>query len=319
MTFILSLNDEQIISRFERITTRERKLQSLFLQYLVEVHRRKLFAQAGYSSLCMYLVKVFNYSEESALKRIQVARCAEKYPIILKLVEEGRLSLTALMKLAPHLNGTNIDRLLMSCERKSVREVESILAGEFPRPEPRDQIKPLSEDRVHFSFSADKEFQALVEQAKALLSNKYPEARLKDVFKEALEVLIEGAPKDILKNSSHIPREVKEIVWKRDQGKCSFVARDGTSCETRRFLEFDHIMPRALEGRSDDPTNIRLLCRTHNLLMAHEVFGREFIEKKIRENSNTIQAEGDMNQFRLGYWMAGSFENYKRLINEGRQ
>ena len=36
------------------------------------------------------------------------------------------------------------------------------------------------------------------------------------------------------------------------------------------MLEFDHIIPWAQGGLSDDPDNIRLLCRTHNQWTARE-------------------------------------------------
>ncbi|MDE2143013.1 MAG: HNH endonuclease [Elusimicrobia bacterium] len=38
-------------------------------------------------------------------------------------------------------------------------------------------------------------------------------------------------------------------------------------------MEFDHVTPRASGGPSDDPANLRLLCRAHNDLEARRIFG----------------------------------------------
>jgi hypothetical protein len=72
--------------------------------------------------------------------------------------------------------------------------------------------------------------------------------------------------------SRHVPKEVRRSVWKRDGGRCAFVARDGTRCPERGGLEFHHIDPYVLGG---EPTvgNISLRCRTHNNYEAEAWFG----------------------------------------------
>jgi hypothetical protein len=53
---------------------------------------------------------------------------------------------------------------------------------------------------------------------------------------------------------------------------------DGKVCGARHRLEFDHDLEVALGGR---PTigNIRLLCKSHNLLKAEQHLGRAFMAK----------------------------------------
>ena len=75
-----------------------------------------------------------------------------------------------------------------------------------------------------------------------------------------------------------IPASVRRTVWARDAGCCTFTAPDGTRCGSRWKLELDHVVPAALGG---PPTidNLRLRCRTHNLLHAEAIFGREHMER----------------------------------------
>jgi hypothetical protein len=52
-----------------------------------------------------------------------------------------------------------------------------------------------------------------------------------------------------------------------------------TSCH----CEIDHIIPRSRGGRSDDPNNLRLRCRAHNLYEAEQMFGKQFMANKRAE------------------------------------
>lgn len=70
-----------------------------------------------------------------------------------------------------------------------------------------------------------------------------------------------------------IPRAIADAVWTRDGGRCTFVGPDGLRCPATAWIEFDHIIPYALGGRSDDPANLRLCCRAHNQFLARRVFG----------------------------------------------
>jgi 5-methylcytosine-specific restriction endonuclease McrA len=74
----------------------------------------------------------------------------------------------------------------------------------------------------------------------------------------------------------HIPAEMKRRVWKRDQGRCTFVSESGRRCDARRFLEFDHIEPVARGGKTT-AENLRLRCRAHNQLEAERAFGAGFM------------------------------------------
>jgi len=76
---------------------------------------------------------------------------------------------------------------------------------------------------------------------------------------------------------------VRREVFARDGEQCSFVSEAGVRCDARSFLEIDHVHPKALGGENS-ATNTRLLCATHNRLAAEQVFGRDYIHRKIRES-----------------------------------
>tara|TARA_Y100000588_G_scaffold375503_1_gene451933 strand:- start:113 stop:766 length:654 start_codon:yes stop_codon:yes gene_type:complete len=56
--------------------------------------------------------------------------------------------------------------------------------------------------------------------------------------------------------SRHIPEGVKNQVWRRDQGKCSY-------CGSNENLEYDHIIPHS-RGGGNTARNLQLLCESCN-------------------------------------------------------
>jgi hypothetical protein len=202
--------------------------------------------------------------------------------------------------------------------------VERKLASLFPKKERPDEIRELNEDRLSYYFCADRDFESLLQEAKAALSHKYPKGQLKEIFGEALKVLLvkkakehtsKKLPLKLEDSTRRVPRHIKEVVWKRDGGCCSYLSETGRRCEETHFLEWDHIYPWALGGRSDDADNIRLLCRAHNKLMATQHFGMEFIEKKIAEKETGFMIDGSRNRFQLDVLFSGGLRNYRETIN----
>jgi hypothetical protein len=80
-------------------------------------------------------------------------------------------------------------------------------------------------------------------------------------------------------NTRSIPAHVKRQVWRRDDGRCTFVNGKGRRCERRHGLHFDHRNPVALGGVATIE-NIRLLCPTHNQLEAERRLGADFMRSK---------------------------------------
>lgn len=61
-----------------------------------------------------------------------------------------------------------------------------------------------------------------------------------------------------LSHTRIIPSEVKQQVWKRDNGRC-------VTCGSMENLHFDHDLPFSKGGTSLTIKNVRLLCIKHNL------------------------------------------------------
>ena len=93
------------------------------------------------------------------------------------------------------------------------------------------------------------------------------------------------------RESRHIPAEVKRSVWKRDNGQCAFVGRNGRRCTERGRLEFHHVHAYALGGPATID-NIALRCRAHNAHESRLLFGQTSGKKVSRSGASSVLSEG---------------------------
>lgn len=154
-----------------------------------------------------------------------------------------------------------------------------------------------TEKRMMFSFSASEEFMAKLEKIKSLAWHRLPSnPTLEQVFELAMDYFIEdkdpsvrqerrearkarsGKKKKETERESnerrprHVAAAVKNDVFTRDTGRCTYVGSDGRRCASTQALQFDHIQPVA-RGGSGTPGNLRLLCAYHNRLESERILG----------------------------------------------
>jgi hypothetical protein len=87
-------------------------------------------------------------SEPEAYLRIAVARASREHPLLLTMLSDGRLHLTGIGMLAPHLTRENRDGLLARATHKSKRQIEELIAEIAPRPDVAATVRKLPERRA---------------------------------------------------------------------------------------------------------------------------------------------------------------------------
>ena len=90
-----------------------------------------------------YCVGELHLSEDAASKRIQVARKARELPALITVLAEGRVHLTGLRLLAPHLTPENVDELLAAATHRPKAEIERLIAQRFPGTELLQMVHAL--------------------------------------------------------------------------------------------------------------------------------------------------------------------------------
>ena len=137
------LSDRELLRGLVSLLAHERATTAAVLAHIAEVDARRLYLPAAHPSMYAYCVQELGLSEDAAYKRIQAARVARQFPVIFEALAEGRLHLTAVGLLAPHLIPENADELLAAAAGKTKIEIEELLAQRFPRSETMALVQAL--------------------------------------------------------------------------------------------------------------------------------------------------------------------------------
>jgi len=141
--FPTSLSDSDLVVHVKQLAQRERQAIADLVAALAEFDERRLYLGAGCSSLFTYCTQVLHLSEHAAYRRIEAARAARQFPVILDRIASGDINLTVVGLLKPHLTAENHRQLLDAAQHQSKRVVEEIVARIQPRPDVPSSIRRL--------------------------------------------------------------------------------------------------------------------------------------------------------------------------------
>jgi 5-methylcytosine-specific restriction endonuclease McrA len=130
------LSDEALAARVASLAREAHESTAALLAHLGELDARRLYLGLGFGSLFAYVTQGLGFSESEAGKRIQVARLARRVPAVLDAVASGRVHLSGLCALAPHLDEGDAAGLLAEASGRSRRDIELLLAARLPKVSP---------------------------------------------------------------------------------------------------------------------------------------------------------------------------------------
>src|SRR3990172_6005351 len=138
-----SISDDDLLRRLTKLVQQSRRVEADLIAHIGEVDHRRLYAREACSSMFVYSIEVLHLSEPEAYLRIAVARAARKHPVLLAMLGDGRLHLSGIAILAPHLTEENRDKVLARAAHKSKRQIEELAAKLAPKPDVPSAIRKL--------------------------------------------------------------------------------------------------------------------------------------------------------------------------------
>ena len=258
-----------VLGAIESALGSERAELARLVVYLGEVEERLIHLVQGYASLFEFYTVQLRLSEGEAFRRINAARLARRFPVIVELLAAGDQHLSGLVLLRDHLTEDNHAELLAEASNKSKRQIEMLLAARLPS---RTSHRHAANLMSHANPSRD--LAVIVERAIDLLIDKLETAVL--AKKKTSRVGKSRPAKDL----GAVPRAERRTVFERDGTRCTYVGPDGRRCTSRAFLQIDHIEERA-RGGFGKSKNLRVRCAAHNRIEAERSFGREHVERCI--------------------------------------
>ena len=138
-----ALSDEALLAHMRALSQQSRDVTVEVVATLVAIARRGLHRGEGPGTLFGYLTRVLRFSGAAAWNRIQAARAARRFPVVLQMLADGSVNLTTVRILVPHLTKGNHVAVLAEAQGKSTRDIKKIAARLAPRPDAPTAIRKL--------------------------------------------------------------------------------------------------------------------------------------------------------------------------------
>jgi hypothetical protein len=137
--------DDELLARLAELLRQSRRTESDLVAHVAEVDERRLYAREACPSMFAYCTEVLHLSEAEAYLRIAAGRASREHPLLLDMLADGRLHLSGVGKLAPHLTLENAPVLLARAAHKTKRQIEELIAELAPRPDAPTVVRKLPE------------------------------------------------------------------------------------------------------------------------------------------------------------------------------
>ncbi len=186
---VVELTDRELLARVEVLAQREREATAALVAHLAVLDERRLYLSEGCSSLFTYCMRVLHFSESSAYRRVEAARAARRFPVILEMLAAGSINLTTIRLLAPELTPANHRELLESARHKGRHQIEKLVAGLRPQPAVPSTIRQLPTRTASLVFNTPPKTDPAGDQATA------PEAPILEIRPAARPVVVPLTPK----------------------------------------------------------------------------------------------------------------------------
>jgi hypothetical protein len=301
-----SLSDAELHESALKAAARDREAELCTIAHLLEVHRRRLHAARGFSSIFAYAVEGLGFSESAAATRVQAMRLVSDVPACAPLLQNGKLSVSSAASAQRFFRREERENrnflpaetkkaIVSNLAGKSKREVERALLTHSKNPDAHElteRSKAIAPNRTELTFYADDELLGLIDRYRELKGALKLEEILKSTLESELSRLdplrrSEGNRVDAVTfpamDSRYVPISIARTLHHRSSSRCEFIdPKTGRRCASRFRLQIDHVQPYGLGGPTSFE-NLRLLCPSHNALEARRTYGNAKIDQSFKQ------------------------------------
>ncbi len=231
-----------------------------FLGLLPEVHKRKLYEQAGCSSAIEFAQKIAGISEEQVRLTLNLERRFENKPALHEALVNGDVSVNKLARVVSIATKENAEELAEKAKILPQNALETLVRD--VKSEPCENQELFSEGlRAQITFELSGEVKAKLEELhqKDIDINEIIlsaiENREQEIKQEKETISNECQPT----NSRYIPGRTRKILKKEYGNKCSIKTCSKPSEEIHHSQRFS-------VAKTHDPKYLAPLCKGHHVL-----------------------------------------------------
>ncbi len=317
------MTNQQLHQKLRDLIQGERAITNDILKLINIGFQRRAYLELGYSSMFDWLVKGFGYSASAAYRRISAAKLMHCVPHLEHKLASGEVSLSnvskaqSVIRAQEKVTGRKVaikdkERAIAQISQQPAHVAEQVLFSLFPESAEvvnQDRKVVINENVVRHHVNLSVHTSRDLAKAKEVLSHKFPEAKDSDILSYALKFLLDRVDplrkaqklkhQKLGAHSQSITRDgsaavpvcgkssraaIRGTVIQDSNASCTFKnPQTGEVCGSRYQVQIDHIIPKSLGG-TDEPDNLRALCRNHNLHAAEKLLGKKLMEKYRRRD-----------------------------------
>ncbi len=260
------LSDERLLGRVGELVVLERRTTANLVVHLAEVEARELHLCDGSPSLFEWCRTRWGFGEDKAYNYVKAVGWVRRWPEMGAMLADGRLNLSGVRVIGPHLGDENVGERLAEAAGKSKRELAELVAKWSPRPDaparvfklppprggaraeapkrtearpateltleqpkPKHRVEPLSESRYRVQVTVGARVAAKLEEAMALAGHQVASGDYETLLEMALDVFL--ATKKKQRFGVGAKRRTKKVIVKASESGVS-VATAGESAES---------------------------------------------------------------------------------------
>ncbi len=255
------LSDERLLGRVGELVDLERRTTANLVVHLAEVEARELHLRDGSPSLFEWCRTRWGFGEDKAYNYMKAVGWVRRWPEMGAMLADGRLSLSGVRVIGPHLSDEDAGERLAEAAGKSKRELAELVAKWSPRPDvparvfrlppsrggaraeapkqaepqqaaeltlaqpkPKHRVEPLSEARYRVQVTVGARVAAKLEEAMALAGHQVASGDYETLLEMALDVFLAAKKKQ--RFGVGAKRRVKKAVAKAPQSAESVAMAD---------------------------------------------------------------------------------------------
>jgi hypothetical protein len=154
MRHLNTISDDELLDRLTALLQSSRHTEADLVAHIGEVDARRLYAREASPSMWSYCTERLHLSGAEAYLRIAAARASREHQVLLDMLADGRLHLTAIALLAPYLTAENRESLLQRATHRTKRQIEELIAEIDPRPDAPARIRKLPDTTASLAAAA---------------------------------------------------------------------------------------------------------------------------------------------------------------------
>lgn len=166
------MNTQELDNRARELGRNYLRTEGELLLVLMEMRRKRVFAELNFSGIFEYCEKVLQFSRAQCFYFKSVAEKSEEVPEIIEAIIQGELTLSQARRIVPVVSKDNSKHWIDQARNLSQVELERKVSESNPHKHVKEKIRPIAIDTSELRVAVDRETERNLRALQDILSQK---------------------------------------------------------------------------------------------------------------------------------------------------